>query len=142
MLLRFANATLSQFPAALPFINFLSSVATWVGGAYINGTAEVIYASGMVWCQAPLGYALSLMFGELTAIQSCSLTLNVHSCMKELWTETFRRNFLRDEDALEGLCHHARPVPAEVRRHDERAALHPRAARRGLLVGRHLSCTG
>lgn len=41
----------------------LCFVATWVGGAYINGTAEVIYNSGLIWCQAPIGYALSLVFG-------------------------------------------------------------------------------
>lgn len=39
--------------------------ATWVGGGYINGTAEAIYTSGLVWCQAPFGYALSLVFGEI-----------------------------------------------------------------------------
>nr|CAD7418127.1 unnamed protein product [Timema cristinae] len=39
--------------------------ATWVGGGYINGTAEAIYTSGLVWCQAPFGYALSLVFGGL-----------------------------------------------------------------------------
>lgn len=38
-------------------------IATWVGGGYINGTAEVIYAQGIVWCQAPFGYALSLVVG-------------------------------------------------------------------------------
>jgi hypothetical protein len=38
--------------------------ATWVGGGYINGTAEAIYTSGLVWCQAPFGYALSLVFGK------------------------------------------------------------------------------
>lgn len=38
--------------------------ATWVGGGYINGTAEAIYTSGLVWCQAPFGYALSLVFGQ------------------------------------------------------------------------------
>jgi len=37
--------------------------ATWVGGGYINGTAEVIYSSGIIWCQAPFGYALSLVVG-------------------------------------------------------------------------------
>ncbi len=37
--------------------------ATWVGGAFINGTAEIIYSTGLVWCQAPIGYALSLVFG-------------------------------------------------------------------------------
>ncbi|KAJ8953735.1 hypothetical protein NQ318_015391 [Aromia moschata] len=39
--------------------------ATWVGGGYINGTAEAIYTSGLVWCQAPFGYALSLVFGGI-----------------------------------------------------------------------------
>ena len=41
--------------------------ATWVGGGYINGTAEVVYDAeqGLVWCQAPWGYALSLVLGGL-----------------------------------------------------------------------------
>lgn len=42
-----------------------SSIATWVGGGYINGTAEAIYTRGLVWCQAPFGYALSLVFGGI-----------------------------------------------------------------------------
>ena len=42
----------------------LCVTATWVGGGYINGTAEAIYTSGLVWCQAPFGYALSLVFGK------------------------------------------------------------------------------
>ena len=37
--------------------------ATWVGGGYINGTAEAVYGSGLVWAQAPWGYALSLVVG-------------------------------------------------------------------------------
>jgi len=37
--------------------------ATWVGGGYINGTAELIYTDGLKWCQAPFGYACSLIFG-------------------------------------------------------------------------------
>lgn len=40
-------------------------LATWVGGGYINGTAEAIYTSGLIWCQAPFGYALSLVFGGI-----------------------------------------------------------------------------
>ena len=44
---------------------YLLSLATWVGGGYINGTAEAIYTSGLVWCQAPFGYALSLVFGKI-----------------------------------------------------------------------------
>ena len=45
------------------------SIATWVGGGYINGTAEVVYdtAQGLVWAQAPWGYALSLLIGEYYA---------------------------------------------------------------------------
>jgi len=44
----------------------MSFAATWVGGAYINGTAEIIYSKsgGLVWCQAPFGYAISLVFGR------------------------------------------------------------------------------
>ena len=46
--------------------------ATWVGGAYINGTAEIIFKKdgGLVWCQAPFGYALSLVFGICHATSS------------------------------------------------------------------------
>ncbi|MEB2783384.1 sodium:solute symporter family protein [Algoriphagus persicinus] len=39
--------------------------ATWVGGGYINGTAEYTSSSGLAWVQAPWGYALSLIFGGL-----------------------------------------------------------------------------
>lgn len=41
--------------------------ATWVGGGYINGTAEYVYLPdyGLAWAQAPFGYALSLVVGEL-----------------------------------------------------------------------------
>lgn len=39
--------------------------ATWVGGGYINGTAEAIYdpSRGIWWCQAPVCFALSLIVG-------------------------------------------------------------------------------
>ncbi|XP_063443929.1 high-affinity choline transporter 1-like [Mytilus trossulus] len=46
-------------------VGSFTMTATWVGGGFINGTAEVIYQSGFVWCQAPFGYALSLVFGGL-----------------------------------------------------------------------------
>uniref|UniRef100_A0A1A7WCG1 High affinity choline transporter 1 n=1 Tax=Iconisemion striatum TaxID=60296 RepID=A0A1A7WCG1_9TELE len=41
--------------------------ATWVGGGYINGTAEYVYLPeyGLAWAQAPFGYALSLVIGGL-----------------------------------------------------------------------------
>ncbi|XP_023229430.1 high-affinity choline transporter 1-like isoform X2 [Centruroides sculpturatus] len=47
------------------FVGIFTMTATWVGGGYINGTAEVIYNSGLVWCQAPFGYAMSLVIGGL-----------------------------------------------------------------------------
>ncbi len=39
--------------------------ATWVGGGYINGSAEYTASSGLAWVQAPWGYALSLVVGGL-----------------------------------------------------------------------------
>ncbi|XP_077520318.1 high-affinity choline transporter 1-like [Amblyomma americanum] len=45
------------------FVGVFTMTATWVGGGYINGTAEVVYVSGLAWCQAPFGYALSLAIG-------------------------------------------------------------------------------
>ena len=43
----------------------LTMTATWVGGGFINGTAESVYSSGIAWAQAPWGYALSLIVGGL-----------------------------------------------------------------------------
>ncbi|KAH7960947.1 hypothetical protein HPB49_025271 [Dermacentor silvarum] len=40
-----------------------SMTATWVGGGYLNGTAEAVYKYGIVNCQAPIGYAMSLILG-------------------------------------------------------------------------------
>ncbi|XP_064458526.1 high-affinity choline transporter 1-like [Ornithodoros turicata] len=45
------------------FVGIFTMTATWVGGGYINGTAEAIYSNGIIWCQAPVGYALSLVLG-------------------------------------------------------------------------------
>lgn len=47
------------------FLAIFTMSATWVGGGYINGTAEFAASSGLVWVQAPWGYALSLIFGGL-----------------------------------------------------------------------------
>lgn len=47
------------------FVGIFTMTATWVGGGYINGTAEIIYDVGLVWCQAPFGYALSLVMGGI-----------------------------------------------------------------------------
>ena len=54
------------FSPALPlWIAVLTMSATWVGGGFINGTAEAVAVSGLVWVQAPWGYALSLIVGGL-----------------------------------------------------------------------------
>merc|ERR1711892_497910 len=47
------------------FVGIFTMTATWVGGGYINGTAEIVYTDGLIWCQAPFGYALSLMLGGI-----------------------------------------------------------------------------
>ena len=47
-------------------IYFFLASATWVGGGYINGTSEVTSTSGLVWVQAPWGYALSLTVGKIS----------------------------------------------------------------------------
>ena len=50
------------------FVGIFTMTATWVGGGYINGTAEIVFRDGLIWCQAPLGYALSLMLGNFFII--------------------------------------------------------------------------
>lgn len=49
------------------FIAVFTMSATWIGGGFINGTAEYAYDPdfGLIWVQAPWGYALSLMVGGL-----------------------------------------------------------------------------
>jgi len=44
-------------------VGMLTMTATWVGGGYINGSAEETYKAGLVWCQAPFGYSISLFLG-------------------------------------------------------------------------------
>ncbi|XP_070390515.1 high-affinity choline transporter 1-like isoform X4 [Dermacentor albipictus] len=41
-----------------------SMTATWVGGGYLNGTAEAVYTDGVLYCHAPIGYAISLILGD------------------------------------------------------------------------------
>ena len=37
-------------------------IATWVGGGFINGTAEFVFTpgQGLAWCTAPVGYTATL----------------------------------------------------------------------------------
>ena len=50
-------------------VGIFTMTATWVGGAYINGTAEQVFSTGLLTCQAPLGYAASLVVGGLLFAQ-------------------------------------------------------------------------
>ena len=47
------------------FVAICTMSATWVGGGFINGTSEYTASQGLVWVQAPWGYALSLVVGGL-----------------------------------------------------------------------------
>ena len=56
-----------EFYMPFPKTQFLFP-ATWVGGGYINGTAEKVYSKGLVWVQAPIGYSISLSLGNSSLI--------------------------------------------------------------------------
>jgi high affinity choline transporter 7 len=49
------------------WVGFCTMTATWVGGGYILGTSEAVYddTRGLLWAQAPWGYAGSLILGGL-----------------------------------------------------------------------------
>ncbi|XP_077155948.1 high affinity choline transporter 1-like [Ranitomeya variabilis] len=48
-------------------IGLFTTTATWVGGAYINGSAEIVYlpGRGLAWLQAPLGFSIALILGSI-----------------------------------------------------------------------------
>ncbi|XP_056416293.1 high-affinity choline transporter 1-like [Hyla sarda] len=48
-------------------VGLFTTTATWVGGAYINGSAEVVYlpGRGLAWLQAPVGFAMGLIIGAI-----------------------------------------------------------------------------
>ncbi len=52
------------------FVTFSVPSATWVGGGYINGTAEYVYTpgSGLVWAQAAVGYSLSILLSTVPKV--------------------------------------------------------------------------
>lgn len=47
------------------FVGVLTMTATWVGGGYVIGSTEGAFTSGVVWCQAPFGYGISLIVAGL-----------------------------------------------------------------------------
>ncbi|XP_048513592.1 high affinity choline transporter 1 [Athalia rosae] len=50
-------------------LGVLTLIATWVGGGFINGTAEAMFSRGLAWCQVPIGYSLSLLFGAILFVK-------------------------------------------------------------------------
>ncbi|XP_011499573.1 PREDICTED: high-affinity choline transporter 1-like [Ceratosolen solmsi marchali] len=47
------------------FLGIFSLVGTCVGDTILNGTADSMFSKGLAWCQVPIGYGLSLLFGAL-----------------------------------------------------------------------------
>lgn len=41
-------------------VGIMTMGATWVGGGFINGSAQETYKAGLIWTQAPFGYGCSL----------------------------------------------------------------------------------
>ncbi|XP_034949642.1 high affinity choline transporter 1-like [Chelonus insularis] len=50
-------------------LGIFTLVATWVGGVFVNGTAEAMFSKGLVWCQVPIGYSFSLLFGAILFVK-------------------------------------------------------------------------
>ena len=46
-------------------LGIFTLIATEVGGAFVNGTAEEVFNRGLLWCQAPIGYSLSMTINGL-----------------------------------------------------------------------------
>ncbi|XP_060682928.1 high affinity choline transporter 1-like [Hemiscyllium ocellatum] len=48
-------------------VGIFTMTATWVGGGFINGIAEIVYLPhrGLSWAQAPITYCLNLILGGL-----------------------------------------------------------------------------
>lgn len=44
--------------------SFIFFIATWVSGSYVNGTAEAMFRSGLLWAQVPIGYSVALLVGK------------------------------------------------------------------------------
>nr|CAD7197844.1 unnamed protein product [Timema douglasi] len=60
-------------------VGVLTLIATWVGGGYINGTAEAMFTRGLAWCQVPVGYSLSLLLGTVPSHNFIPKTPQYHS---------------------------------------------------------------
>ncbi|XP_052080757.1 high-affinity choline transporter 1-like [Mytilus californianus] len=50
------------------FVAVMTYTATLVGGAYINGTAEVMGRDGLIWCVAPVGFTIGIIIAALVYV--------------------------------------------------------------------------
>ncbi|KAM3588324.1 uncharacterized protein V6R79_026443 [Siganus canaliculatus] len=52
-------------------VSIFTMTATWVGGGYILGCAEVVYqpAKGLVWATGPVAFSLNLIIGALCLVK-------------------------------------------------------------------------
>ena len=112
--------------------------ATWVGGGFLNGTAEAIYDSnlGLVWNQAPWGYSLSLIIGWfvfciLPGPSSGDQMVLVLTRVVVLRGLVFCKNHARQR-----LYHYVGPFAREVWQTHGGSALPASSHRRDLLVSR------
>lgn len=93
---------MAQFFTVTIFFTFLFILAaTWVGGGYINGTAEAIYTSGLVWCQAPFGYAMSLVFGKKSSFLCLLWASSSRYKNKFTFSTNYASNFIYDPDGIQ-----------------------------------------
>ncbi|KAM4796128.1 high affinity choline transporter 1-like [Rhinophrynus dorsalis] len=70
---------------------FSSFSSTWVGGSYINGTAEIIYlpGRGLMWLQAPLGFAIALTLAAAVRVImdiQTYLSIIISACIVIIYT--------------------------------------------------------
>ncbi|TRY78353.1 hypothetical protein TCAL_01734 [Tigriopus californicus] len=68
-----------------------SLVATEVGGAFINGSAEAVYRNGLLWCIAPIGYSLSMVINACFFVRKIRENPRAHltliDCLQEAYGE-------------------------------------------------------
>ena len=83
ILLNFKN----MYGIFILFISLILLSATWVGGGFINGSAQETYKAGLIWTQAPFGYGLSLFISK---IQYSSF----HSARNTHWLQVHLLQFI------------------------------------------------
>ena len=73
------------------FVGILTMGATWVGGGFINGSAQETYKAGLIWTQAPFGYGLSLFISESLTRSFCNHTFLILNFRRNIFCETHEK---------------------------------------------------